>query len=160
MTKENLIIRYCVKKKMKNDKEMIVETTSASPKWWRGLPSLLMIMIIANIDVFILNDFIVHRYTIKYQINFTSSEKSREICLNESHSSPSIFSTTTPSLSNLVQSATARLNVYIYLAATLPAIITSMILGSNCDRTGRKSLIALPFIGKTLRYILLTVVAT
>jgi PCFT/HCP family folate transporter-like MFS transporter 1/3 len=155
------------KEKMKDDKEMIVETTSTSPKWWRGLPSLLMMMVIANIDVLILNDFIVHRYTIKYQINSTSSEKSREICLNESNSSPSIFSTTTsrypmtttPSLSNLVQSATARLNVDIYLAATLPAIITSMVLGSNCDRTGRKSLIALPFIGKTLRYILLTIVA-
>ncbi len=143
-------------------------TTTPFPKWWRGLPSLLMMMVIANIDVLILNDFIVHRYTIFYQINSTSSsEQSREICLNESNSSPSIFSTTTAkypittpsSLSNLVQSATARLNVYIYLAATLPAIITSMVLGSNCDRTGRKALIALPFIGKTLRYILLTAVA-
>jgi PCFT/HCP family folate transporter-like MFS transporter 1/3 len=34
-----------------------------------------------------------------------------------------------------------------------------MLIGANCDRTGRKSLMTLPFIGKIIRYILLTAVA-
>jgi len=123
-----------------------------NPKWWRGLPSLLLMMIIANIDVLILNDFIVHRFSVRYGLNSTSSEMAREVCLNESSSSSS--SQSTP-ISNQVQSSTARLNVYIYLAATVPAILTSIVVGSNCDRIGRKSLIALPFIGKSLRYALL-----
>ena len=38
-------------------------------------------------------------------------------------------------------------------------MFTSIVLGSNCDRIGRKSLIALPFIGKITRYTLLTNVA-
>ena len=148
--------------------ELTLIETESKPKWWRGLPSLLMMMIIANIDVLVLNDFIVHRYSIEYQLNSTSSEISRQICLNESQSSSETIystttrspSTTTESISNIVQSSTARLNVYIYLSATLPAIITSIFIGSNCDRIGRKSLIALPFVGKIIRYILLILVST
>lgn len=153
----------------KETSEKIVLTTPTFPKWWRGLPSLLIMMIIANIDVLTLNDFIINRYSKYYGVNSTSSEMSREICLNESasSSSSSMYSTTTSkypmstttSFSNLVQSSAARLNVYIYLAATVPAIFTSIFIGANCDRIGRKSLITLPFVGKTLRYIVLTAVA-
>lgn len=142
-------------------------TAVTYPRWWRGLPSLLIMMIISNIDVLILNDFIEYRFATFYQINSTSSEIRRELCLNESSSSSSSLSTTTSSshvstttsLSNLVQSSTARLNVYIYIATTIPAIFTSIILGANCDRIGRKSLIALPFIGKIARYLILSSVA-
>jgi PCFT/HCP family folate transporter-like MFS transporter 1/3 len=152
--------------KKTNEREPLI-VVSTFPRWWRGLPSLLMMMIISNIDVLVLNDFIQYRYATLYQVNTTSSYIRREICLNETSTSPSTWSTTTPSsplftttsLSNLVQSSTARLNVYIYLSATIPAIFTSIILGANCDRIGRKSLIALPFVGKTFRYILLTSVA-
>ncbi|CAM4768409.1 unnamed protein product [Rotaria magnacalcarata] len=145
-----------------NESEPLIKVTY--PRWWRGLPSLLIMMIISNIDVLILNDFIEYHYAKVYQVNSTSSEVRREICLNESSSSSSLFSTTTSkspiatttSLSNLVQAATARLNVYIYLSATVPAIITSILLGANCDRIGRKSLIALPFVGKITRYTILS----
>ncbi|CAF3499217.1 unnamed protein product [Rotaria socialis] len=145
-----------------NESEPLIKVTY--PRWWRGLPSLLIMMIISNIDVLILNDFIEYHYAKVYQVNSTSSEIRREICLNESSSSSAAFSTTTSkspiatttSLSNLVQAATARLNVYIYLSATVPAIITSILLGANCDRIGRKSLIALPFVGKITRYIILS----
>lgn len=146
-----------------NEETPLVKVTY--PPWWRGLPSLLIMMVISNIDVLVLNDFIEYRYANHYQVNLTSSEMRREICLNESRSHPHSFSTTTThspiettteSLSNLVQSLTARLNVFIYLAATIPAIITSIVLGSNCDRIGRKSLIALPFVGKIARYVILT----
>lgn len=142
------------------------EAMQKYPKWWRGLFPLLVMMIIANIDILVLNDYIVHRYTTAYGLNSTSPPMAREICLNESSSSSSSspavgtttsrsFTTTTTSFSNLVQSLTARLNVYIYLAATVPAILTSIFIGANCDRIGRKCLIALPFVGKSLRYLIL-----
>jgi len=114
---------------MTNEKEvneMNLLTTPSFPKWWRGLPSLLMMMVISNIDILILNDFVEYRYAKYYGTNSTSSETAREICLNDSRSSPSLLSTTTPkhpistttSLPDVVQSSTARLNVYIYLAVT------------------------------------------
>ena len=138
-------------------------TKISYPRWWRALPSLVMIMLVSNMDGILLNDFIEYRFSQLYQDNSTSSQIGRERCLNETRRSSSLLSTTTSksgmptttSLSNLVQSSTARLNVFIYLGATIPATIASMILGSNCDRIGRKPLIALPFIGKLLRYIVL-----
>ena len=67
-------------------------------------------------------------------------------------------STTTISPDDLLQESTARLNVYISLAAMIPAILTSILLGANCDQTGRKALIVLPFAGKIIRYAILTAV--
>ena len=142
------------------------------PAWWRALPALIIIVIISTIDSLILNDFVVTRYTNAYQLNSTSSGQSaRELCLNRSqtahpsdivpsHSTtPSYPQSTTMSPNDAIQASTARLNVYISLAATLPSIITSIILGANCDRIGRKPLITLPFVGKILRYVTLTAVA-
>ncbi|CAF5144927.1 unnamed protein product, partial [Rotaria magnacalcarata] len=66
---------------------------------------------------------------------------------------------TTKSINEQIQASTARLNVFLSLAATLPAILASIFLGANCDRIGRKPLIALPYIGKVIRYAILTAVA-
>jgi len=141
------------------------------PSWWRVLPFLTLIMIITNIDNLILNDYIEYRYTVKYQTNSSSTVSSRELCLNAtrmSHNSSSSSSTTTTSRIPLstttmspndqIQAANARLNVYISLASTIPSIITATLLGANCDRIGRKSLILLPFIGKIIRYGMLTAI--
>jgi PCFT/HCP family folate transporter-like MFS transporter 1/3 len=141
------------------------------PRWWRVLPSLTLIIIISNIDSLILNDFIEYRYTnYYYQSNSSSTENTRELCLNATrtlHNSTVLTSTTTSkspvsttmSPDEIIQSSTASLNVFISLSATLPSIITSILLGANCDRIGRKPLIALPYLGKTIRYIILTAVA-
>ena len=140
------------------------------PHWWRVLPGLILIIIISNIDGLILNDFIEYRYTNKYRINSTSSQSDRERCLNESHSarqtsSPTFLSTVAPyplssttSTNDLIQASTALLNVYISLAATVPGILTSILLAANCDRIGRKPLLLLPFIGKIIRYIMLVAI--
>ena len=68
------------------------------PQWWRALPTLVLIITIGNIDSLILNDFIEYRYANYYQINSTSSQSSREICLNHSRTttppSPPSISTT------------------------------------------------------------------
>jgi PCFT/HCP family folate transporter-like MFS transporter 1/3 len=143
--------------------------TPTLPAWWRVLPSLILLIIIGNIDSLILNDFIEYRYTTYYQVNSTKSN-TQELCLNASlvpHNSPNSISTTTStypisttmSPNDLVQESTARLNVFISLAATIPAILTSILLGTNCERVGRKPLIILPFMGKTIRYFILTAVA-
>lgn len=149
-------------------KKPLLET--ALPSWWRVLPPLVLLIIICVIDSLSLNDFVEYRYTHYYEINSSSTANARELCLNSSRVSPStkppILSTTsiypissTTSKDDAIQAATARLNVYLSLAATAPAIFTSILLGANCDRIGRKPLIALPFVGKTLRYLILTAVA-
>ena len=140
------------------------------PRWWRVLPSLFLLTMICIIDGLILNDFIIYRYTTDYHINSSSTPNAREICLNstrEAHNSSDSVSTTTSKYSvsttmsphDDIQASTARLNVYISLAATLPSLLTSIILGANCDRIGRKPLIVLPYIGKTIRYCILTATA-
>lgn len=140
------------------------------PRWWRVLPFLTLFMIITNIDNLILNDFIEHRFAIKYQVNSTSTQNARDLCLNDSkttHRSTDSVSTTTSkypltttlSPSDLVQAANARLNVYISLAATIPSLIAAVLLGANGDRIGRKSLIVFPYFGKVIRYFMLTAVA-
>ena len=140
------------------------------PRWWRVIPCIVVLMIISTIDGLILNDFIVHRYTTYYHVNSSSTPNAREICLNstrEAHSSSGSISTTTSKYSvsttisphDDIQASTARLNVYISLAATLPSLLTSITLGANCDKIGRKPLIVLPYIGKTIRYCILTATA-
>jgi len=140
------------------------------PRWWRVLPALILLMIISYIDALILNDFIEYRYTTYYQVNSSSTPNTRELCLNESqkeHNSSHLISTTTPkypisttmSPTDLVQESTARLNVYISLASTIPALLTAILLGSNCDLIGRKPPITFPYIGKITRYFILTAAA-
>lgn len=144
--------------------------TPKLPHWWRVVPFLLLIVVINSIDTLILNDYIEYRYTIKYEGNITSKTNTRDVCLNstEAMNKPSnLVSTTTSktptsttiSPSNLIQEATARLNVFISLSATLPAIFTSILLGSNSNLVGRKPLIVLPYLGKIFRYTILTSVA-
>jgi MFS family permease len=144
--------------------------TPTLPRWWRALPTLIILMIITTIDSLILNDFVEYRYASYYQVNSSSTQNSRELCLNSTRipsNSGVLISTTTSkypisttmSPNDYVQASTARLNVYISLAATIPGILVSIILGANCDQIGRKPLIALPFIGKTIRYCILTAVA-
>ncbi len=140
------------------------------PRWWRVIPFLTLIIMITTTDTLILNDFIEYRYGILYQSNSSSKSNTRELCLNASqtsHKSIDPISTTTSiypisttlSPEERIQASTARLNVFIALAATIPSILTSILLGANCDYIGRKPLIVLPFIGKVIRYFILTAVA-
>ena len=144
--------------------------TPTVPRWWRVVPFLTLIVIITVIDSLILNDFIQYRYSVLYQSNSSSTPNPRELCLNASktsHKPTDAISTTTskyPLSTTLspeehIQASTARLNVFIALAATIPAILTSILLGANSDGTGRKPLIVLPFVGKVIRYFILTAVA-
>ena len=147
--------------------------TPTVPRWWRVIPFLTLILMITTTDSLILNDFIQYRYRSIYQTNSSSSSSpsARELCLNaskESHTTNSPISTTTttkyPVTTTLsperhIQLSTARLNVFIALAATIPSICTSILLGANCDRIGRKPLIILPFAGKIIRYFILTATA-
>ena len=149
------------------DKPLITPTV---PRWWRVVPFLTLIIMISVIDALILNDFIEHRYSVLYQSNSSSTPSARELCLNASktsHKPIDPISTTTSkypisttlSPEEYIQASTARLNVFIAVAATIPAILTSILLGSNSDQIGRKPLIVLPFVGKVIRYFILTAVA-
>ncbi|CAF0912704.1 unnamed protein product [Didymodactylos carnosus] len=131
--------------------------------WWLVLPPLIIVMMISAIDSLLLNDLIETRYAMFYKSNTTTKSIQRSMCLNSSHISdiPSQYYLTTtvsPAASDQAQSATAKLNIVISLSATVPTIFSSIILGSNCDTIGRRVLITLPFIGKLLRYVIMTAV--
>lgn len=140
------------------------------PRWWRVLPSMLLMVMITTADGIILNDFIEHRYATRYQTNSSSSSNARELCLNHSdtadQTTASVLTTTaqyssstTLSPDDEVQQLNARLQVFMSVSAVIPAILASILLGANCDRTGRKSLIVLPFFGKSLHFAILTATA-
>ncbi|CAF5089073.1 unnamed protein product, partial [Rotaria socialis] len=57
------------------------------PRWWRVLPSLILLITIANIDNLILNDFVEDRYTKYYELNTSSTQNDHELCLNASRTS-------------------------------------------------------------------------
>ncbi|CAF1435994.1 unnamed protein product [Didymodactylos carnosus] len=139
--------------------------SNTKPIWWRALPAFFTIMMVSTIDILLLNDLIETRYATFYNLNTTSKSSQRSMCLNASHASgisTSLYLTTTntpmtisPPISDQIQSATAKLNIIVSLSVTVPAIFSSIILGSNCDIIGRKALITIPFIGKILRYIIM-----
>lgn len=128
------------------------------PKWWRVLPALAIMITITTVDGLILNDFIEDRYAKIYETSSNTNHSAQNACRSKNQSSTTTpantFVSTTASPQDEIQAATARLNVYISLAATLPSVFTSILLGANCDRTGRKLLILLPFLGKIMRYII------
>jgi hypothetical protein len=114
-----------VDKQINENKALLPPTL---PRWWRVLPSLILLMIIGTIDSLILNDFIEYRYTSHYQVNSSSITNRREICVNasgKSHNSTDLISTTM-SPNDRIQASTARLNVFISLAANIPSILTAV----------------------------------
>src|ERR1700733_12572288 len=122
------------------------------PRWWRVVPFLVLLVFIEGIDSVIQNDFIQQRYATYYQLNSSSTENTRQLCLNTSrtsHNSTILISTTTSkypisttmSPTDHIQESTARLNVFIALSATIPSMLASILLATNCDRIGRKPLI-------------------
>ncbi|CAF0774375.1 unnamed protein product [Didymodactylos carnosus] len=136
------------------------------PHWWLTLPCLLTIMILTTTDSLFMNDFIVTRYEQYYHLNSSkSSERIACLALKKITTTPSHFNNYrysvqqgTTATYNMVLTAAAKLNIIISAVATIPSLISFILLGSNCDIIGRKPLIIIPFIGKVLRYALMLII--
>ncbi|CAF0890649.1 unnamed protein product [Didymodactylos carnosus] len=152
---------------------LIEATKPASPRWWLVVPCLLIMMILTTADPLFMNDFIFTRYERYYHLD-SSKTAERTSCLQQSKSTttpiPRRYYQYYPKIDlpqqqgplaptyHLVQKAVSKLNVITSIASAVPAVITFIILGSNCDTIGRKPLLIIPFVGKVVRYTLLLIV--
>jgi MFS family permease len=58
-------------------------------------------------------------------------------------------------LSTKVQESVSHLNIIMAGVGALPAVLSYILLGANCDRIGRKPLLILPCIGRIIRYTII-----
>jgi MFS family permease len=59
-----------------------------------------------------------------------------------------------------VQHAAASFHTKNSIVAIVPALVTLLFLGSNCDIIGRRPLLVLPFVGKVIWYSLLLIIVS
>jgi MFS family permease len=60
----------------------------------------------------------------------------------------------------MVQSDAASFHIKNSIVSVVPALVTSILLGSNCDIIGRRPLLVLPFIGKLIWYSLMLIIVS
>ncbi|UJR22922.1 hypothetical protein I4U23_025950 [Adineta vaga] len=119
--------------------------------WWIVLPVVIVSMTAATTDPIVLNDLMIRRYQIQYGITNASSPASETACNAESSQND----TTLVEKAIQVQKSVSHLNILMAGIGALPAVLTYVILGANCDRIGRKPLLILPCIGRIIRFIIL-----
>jgi MFS family permease len=120
-------------------------------RWWIVLPIVIVSMTAATIDPVLLNDLMIRRYQIEYGLANISSPASETACNTEDLQNNSEI----VELSVQVQKSVSRLNILMAGVGALPAVLTFIILGANCDRIGRKPLLILPCIGRIIRFIII-----
>ena len=123
----------------------------SSFRWWIVLPIVLVSMTSATTEPILLNDLMIRRYRTEYGLVNVSSPASETACNTEDLEN----NTEIVQLSVKVQKSVSHLNILMAGVGALPAVLTYIILGANCDRIGRKPLLILPCIGKIFHYIIL-----
>ncbi|CAF0886404.1 unnamed protein product [Adineta ricciae] len=119
--------------------------------WWIVLPVIVVSMTVASTDPILMNDLMIRRYRLEYGVTNMSSPASETACNSDASQNDS----TLLEKATEVQKAVSRLNILMAGVGALPAVLTYVILGANCDRIGRKPLILLPCIGRIIRFIIL-----
>jgi PCFT/HCP family folate transporter-like MFS transporter 1/3 len=120
-------------------------------RWWIVLPIVLVSMTTSTTDPIILNDLMIRRYQVEYGLTNGSSPASETACNTESLENNSQI----VELSVKVQKSVSHLNIIMAGAGALPAVLTYIILGANCDRIGRRPLLIIPCIGRILRFTII-----
>lgn len=120
-------------------------------RWWIVLPIIVVSMTTASTDPIFLNDLMIRRYRIQYGLYNVSSPASETACNTENLQNDSQI----VELSAEVQKSVSHLNIIMAGVGAIPAVLSYIILGANCDRIGRKPLLILPCIGRIIRFIIL-----
>ncbi len=123
----------------------------ASYRWWIVLPVIVVSMTVATTDPVFLNDLMIRRYQAEYGLINASAPASETACNTEDLANNSQIL----ELADEVQISVSRLNIIMAGAGALPAVLSYIILGANCDRIGRKPLLILPCIGRIIRFTIL-----
>lgn len=120
-------------------------------RWWIVLPVVLVSMTTATTEPILLNDLMIRRFQIRYGLYNTSSPASETACNTENLENDSNI----VELSAQVQKSVSHLNIIMAGVGALPAVLTYIILGSNCDRIGRKPLLIIPCIGRIIHFLII-----
>ena len=121
-------------------------------RWWLVLPVVLVSMTTASTDPILLNNLIISRYQVVYGLINASSPASESACKAAAQ---------TPNDSDLVdlsikvQQSVSHLNIVMAGVGALPAVLSYVILGANCDRIGRRPLLIIPCVGRIIRFTIL-----
>ncbi len=158
-------------KALLDKKQKIGETVPfiSTTRWWLVLPYLFLVTLVLASDPLLMNDLIVHRYKRRYGLD-TSSNAQGQVCRQPTTTPmPNIYWQFPPynrqppqgrSDYNMVQRDAARFNMKMSLITLIPALVTFILLGSNCDFIGRRPLLVLPLFGKVISYSLMLVIVS
>ena len=164
-------VETSTKRTLLDDKQKVEKTLPFIPpaRWWLVLPCLLLILFVSTSDPLLLNDLIVRRYERYYGLD-TSPNAQREVCRQSIPTAISRFYWPYPPYYQkvlqvradytMVQRDAARFHIKNSIVTLIPALITSLLLGSNCDIIGRRPLLVLPLVGKVIRYSLMLIIVS
>ena len=119
--------------------------------WWTVLPVVVISMTTTSTDPPLLNDLMIRRYQYQYGIVNASSPSTETACSTEHLNNNSAL----VELAIKVQKSVSHLNILMAGVGAVPAVLTYIILGANCDRIGRRPLLILPCLGRIIRFIIL-----
>jgi PCFT/HCP family folate transporter-like MFS transporter 1/3 len=119
-------------------------------RWWIVLPVVVVSMTTTTTDPVLMNDLMIRRYREQYGLN-ASSPASETACNTENLQNDS----TIVALADQVQISVGNLNILMAGVCAIPAVLTYIILGANCDRIGRRPLLIIPCLGRIIRFIIL-----
>ncbi len=146
-----------------------VQQSTPPPRWWLVLPILILIILATAADPLLMNDLIIRRYERQYGLEASPSTQSK-VC-RESMTTPApVFYYQFPPPNQMpqqshpgytaVQHASASFHTKNSIVALVPALVTFLFLGANCDIIGRRPLLVLPFVGKVVWYSLLLIIVS
>jgi len=120
-------------------------------------------------DPLLLNDLIIRRYERHYGLEASPNSQSK-VCRESATTSRPVFywqfpppdQRPSPSRSDYtkVQHDAASFHMKNSIVALIPALVTFIFLGSNCDIIGRRPLLVLPFLGKVVWYSLMLIIVS
>jgi hypothetical protein len=164
-------IETSTSKALLDDRRNVQETVPFIPpaRWWLVLPCLVLITLATAADSLLMNDLIVRRYERHYGLDASPNSQQRVCRQSTTTSIPLLYwqfpppnqdSTQGRPDYNIIQHEAASFHTKNSIVALIPALITSVILGSNCDIIGRRPLLVLPFVGKVVWYSLLLIIVS
>ncbi len=158
-------------KALLRDREKVPVTVPFIPpaRWWLVLPCLLLVTFVSTVDPLLMNDLIVRRYERRYGFDASPSTQ-RKVCRQSTTTSmPAFYWQFPPSNGgssqgrpdySMVQHDAADFHRKNSLVALIPAVVTFILLGSNCDFIGRRPLLMLPLVGKVIWYSLMLIIVS
>jgi len=164
-------IETSTSKALLDNRQKVKETVPLvpTPRWWLVLPCLILITLATAADPLLLNDLIVRRYERRYGLDASPSSQQKVCSQSTTTAMPLVYwqfpppyqgPTQGPPNYNMVQHDAASFHTKNSIVALVPALVTSILIGSNCDIIGRRPLLLLPFLGKVVWYSLLLAIVS